>query len=160
MKTITKETLDFIRKERIFKDVVYSCGSNACIDGEHYLIVEKEVVEPKKLTLEEILKQARYVRSQERYQSLMEQKQAHYELQIVADYLNEGWKPEFRSGSRGRQRNWHLDYEPDNNKVSTNYCIAFCSGVVYFKSKEAALEALEILGEEKIKTALGVYLKP
>ena len=72
-------------------------------------------------------------------------------LMNIAHYLNDGWEPNWKDKSEGK------------------YCIIFngfiCTvennvweshGGVIFKSMELAEQAIEILGEEQIKLALGV----
>lgn len=73
-------------------------------------------------------------------------------LMNVAKYLNGDWEP-----------NWNDEYE---NKFYI-YCLfeklSICSkqrsnhGGIAFKSKELALQAIEILGEEEVKKALGIF---
>lgn len=71
----------------------------------------------------------------------------------IAKYLNGGWKagdlPEHnRSYWILNASNWELGLNTASSPIM--------SGNVYFKSKEAAKEALKILGEDAIKTALSV----
>jgi len=70
-------------------------------------------------------------------------------LLFVAKYLNGDWKPD-----------WNNEYEPKSifsimggNLVITRVQMVVY-GFVYFKSNIVATRAIEILGEETIKTAL------
>lgn len=82
----------------------------------------------------------------------LEQLLALNKLMNVAKYLNGDWKI-----------NWNDEYE---DKFYIHYALGklyFSSkqranyGCVYFKSKDLALQAIEILGEEEIKKALGIF---
>lgn len=74
-------------------------------------------------------------------------------LMSVAYYLNDGWKPDWNNRS---QEKFFIFYIKKNKtfKVEANTVVNY--GVVYFKSKELAEKAIEILGEETVKLALGV----
>lgn len=72
-------------------------------------------------------------------------------LMNVAYYLNDGWEPNWKNTSESKYSiifNGFI-YTIENN-VWTN------RGGVVFKSMELAQQAIEILGEETIKLALGV----
>lgn len=82
----------------------------------------------------------------------LEQLLAINKLMNVANYLNGDWEP-----------NWNDEYE---DKFYIHYALGklyFSSkqranyGCVYFKSKDLALKAIEILGEEEVKKALGIF---
>lgn len=68
----------------------------------------------------------------------------------VADYLNDGWVPNFINNQAKPKYCIFID---EINKIQitdlvNNYCIC------YFKSKDIAEQAIEILGAERIKLAL------
>lgn len=67
----------------------------------------------------------------------------------VAKYLNDDWTPNWTFGA---ERKFKLYLE--NEKIGIDCNITECGSGVYFKSEEAANQALEILGEETIKQAL------
>lgn len=70
-------------------------------------------------------------------------------LMNVAKYLNDGWKPNW---SNKEERKYYItihDNTIEVESVSVLRCIE-----VYFKYKELAKKAIEILGEETIKLAL------
>lgn len=74
-------------------------------------------------------------------------------LMNVAYYLNDGWEPDWNDKS---QRKYFIYYNNSDKYFVidiNNYCNY---GVIYFKSKEIAKQAIEILGEEIIKLALGI----
>ena len=82
----------------------------------------------------------------------LEQLLALNKLMNVAKYLNGDWEP-----------NWNDEFE---NKFCIHYALGklYLSskqranyGCVYFKSEELALQAIEILGEEEVKKALGIF---
>ena len=73
-------------------------------------------------------------------------------LMNTAYYLNDGWEPDWNNGL---QVKFSIYYNHTSKTIRTDYDICFNSGKVYFKSKELAEQAIEILGEETIKLALG-----
>lgn len=73
-------------------------------------------------------------------------------LMNVAHYLNDGWKPNWTDS----QLKYFIYYDGKDKTFTIDYNTYFNYGVVYFKSKEIAQQAIEILGEETIKLALGV----
>lgn len=75
-------------------------------------------------------------------------------LQNVANYLNDDWKPDWTDGD---SKKYLLSYCEDTEYLGAQYSYTDNFGDVYFKSRELALKAIEILGEEVVKTALGVY---
>lgn len=87
-------------------------------------------------------------------QQQLQQIRALNKLMNVAKYLNGDWEPDW------------------NNKYEDKYCIYYeCTKPtlrisrwstsyyegVYFKSPELARQAIEILGEEEVKKALGIF---
>lgn len=73
-------------------------------------------------------------------------------LMNVAHYLNNGWKPNWTDS----QLKYFIYYDNKDETLIINYNTYFNYGVVYFKSKEIAEQAIEILGKETVKLALGV----
>lgn len=73
-------------------------------------------------------------------------------LMNVAYYLNGNWEPNWNDGSQ----KFFMYYNTTNRDIEIDVNTYFNSGVVYFKSKEFVKQAIEILGEETIKLALGV----
>lgn len=74
-------------------------------------------------------------------------------LMNVAYYLNDGWEPDWNNRS---QEKFFIFYIKKNKtfKIEANTVVSY--GVVYFRSKELAEQAIQILGENIIKLALGV----
>jgi hypothetical protein len=74
-------------------------------------------------------------------------------LMNVAHYLNEGSEFDWKDHSEYK----YFIYYNNNNKIFQIDFNTFVNyGIVYFKSKELAQQAIEILGEETVKLALGV----
>ena len=75
---------------------------------------------------------------------------AKNKLATVAKYLNDGWKPIFDSSIflLKQTSTGILTFE-----VANGSCASGC-GSIWFKSKETAQKAIEILGEETVKLAL------
>lgn len=67
-------------------------------------------------------------------------------LMNVAKYLNKGWKPDFKNSS---QLKYNLGVANDHILIDCTYGYNKC--FVYFKTRELAEQAIEILGEETIK---------
>lgn len=84
----------------------------------------------------------------------LEQLLALNKLMNVAKYLNGNWEPNFTNFS---ERKWWIDYDFDDLMLSTDCSLCYKHSVVYFKSEELALQAIEILGEEEVKKTLGIF---
>lgn len=74
-------------------------------------------------------------------------------LMNVAEYLNEGWKPDWKDPLKSK---WYILWDNCSNKFEIGYRNSYTSGPVYFKTPDLALQAIEIIGEEEVKLALGV----
>lgn len=74
-------------------------------------------------------------------------------LMNVAYYLNDGWEPNWNNNI---ERKYFIYYVSIDKifKIESNTIVNY--GIVYFKSRKLAEQAVEILGEETIKLALGV----
>lgn len=69
---------------------------------------------------------------------------AFNKLQNIAKYLNGDWKPDFD----GDHENWHIGKEGDTFLAMYTKYVNKAS--VYFKSKEAAYEAIRLMGEDSL----------
>lgn len=73
-------------------------------------------------------------------------------LMNVAEYLNDGWKPNWKDSTV----KWYLLWQACDEQL----CTIDLSHIQYpgpaFKTRDLALQAIEILGEEEVKLALGV----
>ena len=67
----------------------------------------------------------------------------------VAKYLNGDWQPDWIDATEFK---YYLLIENDGIKI--NYVDDICCADIYFKSRELAKQAIEILGEETIRLAL------
>lgn len=88
------------------------------------------------------------------YDSCTSQKQVQKLLAInklmnVAKYLNGDWKP-FNSNII----TWYIEIDNQTNKIEYNWTIIYVSHIAYFKTRELAKQAIEILGEDTIRLAL------
>ena len=72
----------------------------------------------------------------------------------VAKYLNGDWEPNWNDLSEPK---WYISYNPRYFKLNTNWAVLCKLSSAYFKSEELALQAIEILGEEEVKKALGIF---
>lgn len=69
---------------------------------------------------------------------------AFNKLQNIAKYLNGDWMPDFD----GNNKNWFIRIE--NGKYVARFFKWFNNGSVYFKSEEAAYEAIRLMGEDSL----------
>lgn len=74
-------------------------------------------------------------------------------LMNIAHYLNDGWEPNWNDIE---QEKFYIYYSNVDKTIKIEYNSVCNSGEVYFKSIELAEQAIEILGEETIKLALGI----
>lgn len=74
-------------------------------------------------------------------------------LMNVAHYLNDGWEPDWNDYA---QRKYFLIYGKKDKIIIPDYTNICNPGAIYFKSIEIAKQAIEILGDEIVKLALGV----
>lgn len=84
----------------------------------------------------------------------LEQLLALNKLMNVAEYLNGDWEPDFTNSS---ERKWWINYDFEDSMLSTDFSCNYRNSVVYFKSEELANQAIEILGEDEVKKALGIF---
>ena len=68
---------------------------------------------------------------------------AFNKLQNIAKYLNGGWKPNFKDGSK----NWYI-YKDILYGVTFNHTIS--QGIVYFKNADLADEAIRLMGKDSL----------
>lgn len=74
-------------------------------------------------------------------------------LMNVAKYLNGYWEPDFTDN----KYKFYISYCYDVKKLNVWFKQYMNDGSVYFKSEELVRQAIEILGEEEIKKALGIF---
>lgn len=65
-------------------------------------------------------------------------------LQNIAKYLNNGWKPKFGCN----EENWAI--VKDEEGFIPRYNMRTNDGSVYFKSEDLVLEAIRLMGEESL----------
>jgi hypothetical protein len=75
-------------------------------------------------------------------------------LMNVAKYLNGDWEPNWNNYNTTK---WFIFFDHDKKEIQTRSWYIINPGCVYFKSEELALQAIEILGEEEVKKALGIF---
>ncbi len=73
-------------------------------------------------------------------------------LMNVAEYLNDGWEPNWQDGTD----KCYLLWQGYTKKLGTIGLSHIQYGAPVFKTQDLALQAIEILGEEEVKLALGV----
>lgn len=90
-----------------------------------------------------------FITSEEQLEQLL----ALNKLLNVAKYLNGDWEPDFTDNTH----KWYINYDYDCLTLCTDFSINYRRNLVYFKSSKIAHQAIEILGEEEIKKALGIF---
>ena len=83
----------------------------------------------------------------------LEQLLALNKLMNVAKYLNGNWKINWRS----KQEKYYIVYDYWKYILTVTCSNCFQSTLVYFESPSLAKQAIEILGEEEVKKALGIF---
>lgn len=84
----------------------------------------------------------------------IEQLLALNKLMNVTKYLNGDWKPDWHNS---RETKWCLFFDNCTHKITASTWQTSHYGCVHFKSEELALQAIEILGEDEVKKALGIF---
>lgn len=140
-------------------------------DGNTYTVVEKE----KKLTYEDIAKKLfdtdfntfrigidgeiinyKCLLSHSCSTNCTSRKQAAKLLAInklmnVAKYLNGDWQPDW---SNMKECKYYIYYSNGYKTLNIDSVLSIQNDIIFFKSRELAYQAIEILGEETIKLAL------
>lgn len=88
-----------------------------------------------------------------KHSSQLEQILAINKLMNVAEYLNEGWKPDWKNVGCSK---WFISWNYQLNTFEIDSQYVHRSVNIYFKTPDLATQAIEILGEEEVKLALGV----
>lgn len=73
-------------------------------------------------------------------------------LQNIANYLNDGWKPDFDNNSL----KFYIVYSHDIKLYIIYDSYSINSGNVYFKTGELAKKAINIMGKEDLNKAFGI----
>ena len=84
----------------------------------------------------------------------LEQLLALNKLMNVAKYLNGNWETDFEDEI---QHKYYISYDSDTKQLKVWFKQYMNDGSVYFKSEELAHQAIEILGEDEVKKALGIF---
>jgi hypothetical protein len=84
----------------------------------------------------------------------LEQIRALNKLMNVAKYLNGDWEPDWNNSSETK---WGISFNGNQKKIDISVWGTQKYGNVYFKLEELVYQAIEILGEEEVKKALGIF---
>ena len=82
----------------------------------------------------------------------LEQLLALNKLMNVAKYLNGDWEPDFTNV----RQNWYIGFDSESLRLSVKFLVCYRYSDIYFKSEALAHQAIEILGEDEVKKALGI----
>ena len=83
----------------------------------------------------------------------IEQLLALNKLMNVAKYLNGDWEPDFTDTTH----KFYIYYNYIGLEFHIEWSINWRRSIIYFKSRKLASQAIEILGEEEVKKALGIF---
>lgn len=83
----------------------------------------------------------------------LEQLLALNKLMNVSKYLNGDWEPDFTDTTH----KFYIYYNYISLEFNIEWSINWRRSIIYFKSKELANQAIEILGEDEVKKALGIF---
>lgn len=113
----------------------------------------------KKVTYEDIIKKlypgkCYYINNNHTSERQISQLLYLNKLMNVAKYLNGDWEPDWYSSGETK---WCLFFDYWKQKITASNWQTSYYGCVYFKSEKLAYQAIEILGEEAVKKALGVF---
>jgi hypothetical protein len=75
-------------------------------------------------------------------------------LMNVAKYLNDDWEPDWKNKD---QNKYCIGYDYLESTLRPYRWISSCHGGAWFKSIQLANQAIEILGEDEVKKALGIF---
>lgn len=117
------------------------------IDKEHSTF-EYIKFKPKNVTYKDIQNKLYYARSINTTLKHYSRCDIFNKLLEVADYLNGDWKPDWSNISQGK---YFILYNKEENKFEIDYRSYRNAESVYFSSRENALKAIEIIGEEELK---------
>ena len=113
----------------------------------------------KKVTYADIIKElcsgnCYYINNNPTSWRQLQQLLALNKLMNVAKYLNGDWEPDWDNSSETK---WCLLFDHCKHKIAVSNWTMSHYGCVYFKLSELARKAIEILGEEEVKKALGIF---
>lgn len=87
-------------------------------------------------------------------QQQLQQIRALNKLMNVAKYLNGNWEPNWNNLDEPK---WYISYNSRDFKLNTNWAVICKLSPIYFKSEKLIHQAIEILGEDEVKKALGIF---
>ena len=131
---------------------IRSCGYHGWpnflkVDEKFYIPQKKEI------TLDELIEE--YEKTTVKLISIkdkhIEKIAAVRHMITVADYLNEGWEPDWNDYNESK---YMIEYSYSALIPSIHSTTSFAESICYFKDSETAKRAIKILGEETIKAAL------
>lgn len=144
----TEEVIRFkpIKKKITYRDV----KQKLFIDGEEifYFGASRSIL--KTSSLKFIESNAILATSRQQLEQLL----ALNKLMNTAKYLNGDWEPDWKNIT---QYKYMYIYDYSTSKIEVRYNMYRTYLTVCFKSEELALQAIEILGEEEVKKALGIF---
>lgn len=144
-------SIDTIRFKPIKKKITYQDVKEKLFPESHssfYFGKEGAIVQT--FNIKYLSKELLLATSQQQLQQI----RALNKLMNVAKYLNGNWKPNWNNYNTTK---WFIFFDHDKKEIQTRSWYIINPGCVYFKSEELALQAIEILGEEEIKKALGIF---
>ena len=78
---------------------------------------------------------------------------ALHKLRLIANHLNEGWKPDWGNGVQDKYRVWR---DMDSDTYATECNMRNIESMIYFKDEESAHKAIKLMGKESLDALFGV----
>lgn len=140
----TFECIKFKKKELTYADV-----AKKLFEGKNVYFISADS------TIRDFMPECRGIdhANNATYKKQLKRLLAINKLMNVAEYLNEGWKPDWKNVNCSK---WFISWSYVQNNFEIDAQYLYQSVNIYFKTPDLALQAIEILGEEEIKLALGV----
>ena len=79
---------------------------------------------------------------------------AMHKLRLIANHLNEGWKPDWKNSDQAKYRIRCNTYKNEGYKAGSNTVTV--EGMIYFKDEESVNKAIELMGKESLDDLFGV----
>ena len=144
-------SIDTIRFKPIKKKITYQDVKEKLFPESHssfYFGKEGAIVQT--FNIKYLSKELLLATSQQQLQQI----RALNKLMNVAKHLNGDWEPNWYSSGETK---WCLFFDYWKQKITASNWKSSQYGCVHFKSEELAFKAIEILGEEEVKKALGIF---
>lgn len=144
-------SIDTIRFKPIKKKITYKdICRELFLDKPSFRFIDSGVVKYSHCTSSAVIHHNTISTSNKQLEQLL----ALNKLMNVAKYLNGDWEPNWYSSGETK---WCLFFDYWKQKITASNWQTLHYGCVYFKSEDLVHQAIEILGEDEVKKALGIF---